>query len=51
MLEVRTITPNAFKNQSGDTLKILAHNWNHQQGLVKQKNVTLFKVEFRKHFY
>ena len=55
VLEVRTITPSRFKNQSGGTLKILAHNYNHQQGLVKQKNVTLhhcgFKAEFRKHFY
>ena len=36
VLEVRTIiTPNRFKNQSGGTLKILAHNSNHQQGLAK----------------
>ena len=54
MLEVRTITPNRVKNQSGGTLKILAHNCNHQQWLVvKQKNVALqhcgFKAEFPKH--
>ena len=35
VLEVRTITPNTFKNQSGGTLKILAHHCNHQQELVK----------------
>ena len=35
VLEVRTITPNTFKNQSGGTLKIFAHHCNHQQGLVK----------------
>ena len=54
ILEVRTITPNRFKNQSTGTLKILAHNCNHQQGLVK-KIVALhhpgFKAEFPKHFY
>ena len=53
VLEVRTITPNRFKNQSGGTLKILAHYCNHQQGLAKQKNVALhhcgFKAEFPKH--
>ena len=52
VLEVRT--PNRFKNQSGGTLKILAHNCNHQQGLVKE-TVALhhcaFKAEFPKHFY
>ena len=52
VLEVRTITPNRFTNQSSGTLKILAHNWNHQQGLVKQKTVALhhcgFKTEFPK---
>ena len=55
MLEVRTITPNRFKNQSGGTLKILAHDCNYQQGLVKQNNVALyhcgFKTEFPKQFY
>ena len=53
VLEVRTITPNRFKNQSGGTSKILAHYCNHQQGLAKQKNVALhhcgFKAEFPKH--
>ena len=55
MLEVTTITPNRFKNQSSGILKILARNCNNQQGLVKQKNVGLhhgrFKAEFPKHFY
>ena len=55
VLEVRTITPSRFKNQSGGTLEILAHNCNHQQGLVKQKNIALhhcgFKAEFRKLYY
>ena len=27
-----------FKNQSTDTLKLLGHNCNHQQGFIKQKN-------------
>ena len=55
VLKVRTVTPNRFKNQSGDTLKILAYNCNHKQGLVKRKTVALhhcnFKAEFPKHFY
>ena len=55
MLEVRTITPNRFKNQSGGTLKMLARDYNDKQGLAKQKNVALhhcgFKAEFPKHFY
>ena len=50
VLEVRSITANRFKNQSGGTLKILVHDCNHQQGLVKQENVAVyhcgFKVEF-----
>ena len=55
VLEVRTVTPNRLKNQSGGTLKILSHDCTHQQGLVKQKNVALdhsgFKAKFPKHFY
>ena len=38
VLEARTITPSIFKNQSSGTMKTLAHNCNHQQGFVKQKN-------------
>ena len=55
VLEIRTITPNRFKNQSGGTLKMLARDYNDKQGLAKQKNVALhhcgFKAEFPKHFY
>ena len=29
MLEIRTLTPNRFKNQSSDTLNILGYNCNH----------------------
>ena len=29
MLEIRSLTPNRFKNHSSDTLNILGHNWNH----------------------
>ena len=50
MLEVRTITPYRFKNQFGGTLKILAHNCKHQQGLVKQKNVALHHYAFKAEF-
>ena len=55
VIEVKTIIPNRFKNQSSGTLKILAHDCNHQQGLAKQKTVRLqncgFKAEFPKHSY
>ena len=34
-LEIRTVKPNRFKNQSSDTLKLLGQNCNHQQGLIK----------------
>ena len=36
-LEIRTLTPSRFKNQSNDTLKLLERYSNHQQGFVKQK--------------
>ena len=29
-LEIRTLKPNSFKNQSSDTLKLLDQNCNHQ---------------------
>ena len=48
MLEIRTLTPNRFENQS-------SHDCNHQQEFVKHKTVVLhhcgFKLEFPKHFY
>ena len=55
MLEIITLISNRFKNQSSDILNILDHNYNHQQGFVKQRTVTLhhcgFKLQFPKHFY
>ena len=36
-LEIRNLTPNRFKNQPNDTLKLLNCNSNHQQGFVIQK--------------
>ena len=33
--EIKTLTPNTFKNQSSDTLKLLGNNCNHQQEFVK----------------
>ena len=36
-LEIRTLIPNRFKNQTDDTLNLLDRNSNHQQGVVKQK--------------
>ena len=54
-LQIRTLKPNRFKNQSSDTLKLLGQNCNHQQGLIKQKTVVLhhrgFKLKFPKHCY
>ena len=47
MLEVRTLTPNRFKNQSSDTLNILGHNCNHQQEFVKQRTVALHHFGFK----
>ena len=53
--EIRTLTPNRFKNQTNDTLTLLDHNYNHQQGFLKQKIVTLhrcgFNLKFPKHCY
>ena len=54
MVEIRTLTPNRLKNQSGDTMNILGQNCNHQQGFEKQRTVALhhcgFKLKFPKHF-
>ena len=44
-LEIRTLIPNRFKNQTDDTLNLLDCNSNHQQGFVKQKmllSITLY---------
>ena len=53
--KIRTLTPNRFKNQTNDTLKLLGHNYNHQWGFLKQKIVTLhrcgFNLKFPKHCY
>ena len=48
--EVRTITPNRFKNQSSGTLIILTCNCNHQQGLIKQKMSLCIIVVLRQNF-
>ena len=44
MLEIRTLTPNRITNQSSETLNILGHNCNHQQGFVKQRTVALYHL-------
>ena len=53
--EIQTLTPNRFKNQTNDTLKLLGHNYNHQRGFLKQKIVTLhhcnFNFKFHKHCF
>ena len=36
MLEIRTLTPNRFKSQTNDILKLLDHNSDHQQGFFKK---------------
>ena len=55
MLEIGTLTPNRFKNQFSDTLKLLEHNCNHQQKFVKQRTVALhhcgFKLKLPIHFH
>ena len=52
-LEIRTLKPNRFKNQSSDRLKLLDQNCNHRQGFIKQETVALyycgFKLKFHKH--
>ena len=48
--EIRTLTPNRFKNQTNETLKLLGHNYDHQQGFLKQKNVTLHRCSFNLKF-
>ena len=50
VLGIRTITPNRFKNQSGSTLKILAHDYNHQQGLLNKKMSLFIIVVLRQNF-
>ena len=54
-LEIRTLKPNRFKNQSSNILKLLDQNRNHQQGFIKQKIITLhhggFKLKSLKHCY
>ena len=53
--EIQTLTPNRFKNETNDTLTLLAHNYNHQLGFLKQKIVAPhrcgFNLKFPKHFY
>ena len=39
--EIRILTPNRFKNQTNDTLKLLEHNCKYQQEFIKQKNIAL----------
>ena len=53
-LEIRTLTPNRFKNQTNDSLKLLGHNSKHQQRFFKQKIVAVdccSILKFPKHFY
>ena len=49
-LEIRTITPNRFKNQSSGTLKLLGQNCNHQQGFIKKKLSLSIIVVLRQNF-
>ena len=54
-VEIRTLTPNKFENQTNEKFKLLGHNYNHQQGHVKRKIVALYRYGFNlnlpKHFY
>ena len=51
--EIRTLTPNRFKNQTNDTLTLLGHNYNHQRSFLKKRIATLhrcgFNLKFPKH--
>ena len=44
--EIQTLTPNRFKNETNDTLKLLGHSFNHLQGFVKQKVVAPHRCSF-----
>ena len=44
-LEIRTLTPNRFKNQANDTLELLDCNSNAQQGFVKQKMLLIITLD------
>ena len=48
--KIQTLTPNRFKNQTNDTLKLLGHNYNHQRGSLEQKIVTLHCCGFNLKF-
>ena len=54
-VEIRTLKPKRFKNQSSDTLELFGHICNHQQGFIKPKTVALYhcslKLNFPKHCY
>ena len=50
VLEVRTITPNRFKNQSCGTLKILAHIPTINKGLLNEKMLFSIIVVLRQNF-
>ena len=50
VLEVRIIILNRLKNQPAGTLKILAHDCNHQQALVRQKMWLSIVVVLRQNF-
>ena len=52
--EIKTRTPNRFKNQTNDIFKLLGPNWNHQQGFLQEKVVALHRCDLNlrlpKHF-
>ena len=54
-LEIRTLKPKRFKNQSSDTMNLLDQNSNHQHGFIKQKTAPVnhrgFKLKSPKHSY
>ena len=49
--KIWTLTPNTFKNQTNDTLKLLGHNYNHERGSLTQKIVTLHCCSFNLKFW
>ena len=49
-LEIRTVKPNRFKNQSSDTLKLLGQICNHQQEFILKKLLLSIIVVLKQNF-
>ena len=45
--QIQTLRPNGFTSQANDTLKLLGHNYNHLQEVLKQENVAVHHCGFK----